>query len=195
MLVPPLQLSPSLAAVGRKCCCWKWELCVVVAVTRWLGVALVVLTALGCGKKGHSPWPAAVVSLEGFDESQHDTLTKTLEELNVRVARTVVAQTVSENAYPITIRMVDGWKEAPSRAGYATVSADGCVIELSGVVFTEARTDYVRPVVWHELGHCAGLTHTTSSGEVMSAASAPLPSYSTEALDRFYRAFLASAGL
>lgn len=126
---------------------------------------------------------------------QKQQIVDSLQDMNVRVHRTVVEPAALSNSYPITITVRDPWAEAPSRAGYATVEDDKCTIEISRVVFEADKVDYRKPVIWHELGHCAGLSHDPKEGEVMYRSSSELKNYTADALTRFYQEVLSSIGM
>ena len=55
--------------------------------------------------------------------------------------------------------------------------------------------DDLESVLWHELGHCAGLVHVPQTGEIMYAYTNAFSTYSSDALSRFFTAITSSAGL
>ena len=100
----------------------------------------------------------------------------------------------SKPVLKITVRRVPDWKDAPRRAGYATMEGDSCLVELAERLFTTHEV-YRKTVVWHELGHCAGLDHDPRDGEVMSATTSAFDGYDAATLQHFMDEFEASAGL
>ncbi len=163
---------------------------------RYLWLLVVVVVVSGCGNNRPSPgqWPAAVVSVENFSPDQTATLNAALKEMNIHVHRTIVQPEGTTAGYPIRIKLREPWPEAPDRAGYATVESDRCTIELSNVIYKNADTDYIKPVVWHEMGHCAGLQHVATQGEIMYPSSNKLAAYTQDQISRFYSEVLSSIG-
>ena len=167
-------------------------------VLKRIGYSLTVaLVITGCGVNGHShgKWPAAVVQTENLTEMQKDLVFETLKDLNTQIRRTVVNPEQAGDAYPITIKLHGKWAEAPSRAGYATVADDRCLVELSDEIFQDDKKDFLKPVIWHEFGHCAGLNHDPREGEIMYRTSSTMQDYQAPAINRFFSAILSSAGL
>jgi hypothetical protein len=158
----------------------------------WLVAVVVVVSACGNNRPQTGPWPAAVVSTEHFSAAESQTLITALDEMNIAVHRTIVQPDSATSGYPITIVLRGPWDEAPDRAGYATVESDKCTIELSNVIFAEGKKDYIKPVVWHEMGHCAGLQHDPTQGEIMYKASNRLSDYTQASISRFYVNVLSS---
>jgi len=166
---------------------------------RLLSAVLVVFLVAACGKTGHSSrggWPAALVALENFPSAEHSRVEEAVKQLNERALRPILMeQGTTGGGYPVTIRFREPWPEAPNRAGYATIEDDRCTVEISSVLFEATFKDYLFPVIWHEVGHCAGLEHIPQEGEVMYKYSGALGSYTEGAIQRFFGTLLSQAGL
>lgn len=150
----------------------------------WL--LLIVLVGTACSKKGLPGGPGAVVAYENFSEDQRKLLVNTIADLNASAGSTIVETSANGTSFPITIALVDPPKESPNRAGYAILDGEKCTVQLSRPVFSPNRADYVKSVLWHELGHCFGLTHDPQEGQVMYYSAEPFASYKSDSLKRFY---------
>jgi len=100
-----------------------------------------------------------------------------------------------EDPYPIIIRRVPANPDQPNRAGYAIMKNDLCEIELSEFLFDKDYEETLQSVLWHEIGHCAGLAHVEESNELMSRTTSSFGRYSNSAIERFFDAIQRAAGL
>lgn len=156
---------------------------------------------VGCGKKGHSylTWPATLGSLEGFSDSQKEHVLGAISELNGKIRRTIVSPTAlqssgTEEGSPIYIKFADRIPERTNViAGRATVDGEKCVILISSVVAD--NKELLEPVLWHELGHCAGLDHDPLEGEIMYKTTGPMKNYDEATQSRFFAKVLEASGL
>lgn len=166
----------------------------------WFAV-LVVLTS--CGKNGapHLSWPATIGGLEGFSDTQRAAVMSAISQLNLKIKRTMVSpaglQTqsgTSSGGSPIYFRFADSIPEQKNViAGRATVDGEKCVVQISSVVAD--NNELLVPVVWHELGHCAGLDHDPKVGEVMYASTGSMKNYDAATLGRYFAHVLEASGL
>lgn len=166
-----------------------------VKMWRWLIVAFVVV---GCGKfrQPSLDWPATVVAVENFSSQEEGIVLDAIDGLNTKAGRAIL--TDSPGGSPITIRWSKNIPQMANRgevhvAGRATITSDDCTIEISSIV--THSSEKLIPVLWHEVGHCAGLVHDVADGEIMSTFTSPLDHYSPEALGRFFQSIVKSAGL
>lgn len=176
-------------------------------MTRCGWILIVVFLVTGCGKfgPGDAPWPAKVVSYQGFDSEQQTLLLDALKDFNSQLGKDVVSispstqnavdSTSSEDTFYVTIARVPFNEKNKNRLGFTRGYNDHCEIEISEPLFLPAKLDMFKPVVWHELGHCVGFDHDGKPGEIMSTTAAPMTSYSEEALTRFFKLFLEAARL
>jgi len=164
----------------------------------------------GCGKFGHLDWPARV-TLEGFSESENARITAALQKANETAGREVVhLSSSSEEGSPITIRKVDELQPSTNSqaamakkvatmayqiAGRATYDASTCDIQIAKFVSEPEGTGLLTAVLWHELGHCAGLPHLTEENQLMSKNTLSIGSYSEDFIKRFFADFINSSGL
>jgi hypothetical protein len=74
-------------------------------------------------------------------------------------------------------------------AGRATRYNGECLIEIGRFVVEYGET-LLGPVLWHEIGHCAGLEHTEAAGELMSRITYPMHHYDTDHIERFVQSLL-----
>lgn len=165
-----------------------------------LGALLLVapfVTACGNLSDSGTGWPARIVSVDAGDSASEDLVRQDMKDLETEAKRTLFVDGEPSGSKPvlqITIRRVPDWTDAPRRAGYATMEGDSCLVELAERLFT-THAVYRKTVVWHELGHCAGLNHDPDEGEVMSATTSAFSSYDAATLERFIGEFEKSAGL
>jgi hypothetical protein len=155
------------------------------------------VTACGNLSNSSTGWPARLVAVDGGSEAATATLRDDLSDLSAAAGRQLFFEGETMESRPIlkiTIRRVPDWRDAPRRAGYATMAGDTCLVELADRLFGTHR-DFRKTVVWHELGHCAGLDHDDETGEIMSATTSMFSSYDTVAIERFIESFERSAGL
>jgi hypothetical protein len=160
-------------------------------------IALIICILLaGCGKKGpRLPWPASI-HLTGFADSESEAIRKSFSDLNEKSGKTVVEESGHADRYPIRFEIVDFPKDKKTQAGLAIIEDETCTIQLSRSLFTDsAHPTYLMPVVWHELGHCAGLLHNPSAGEIMFSSTVPFENYSEEEIKRFFADLFQSSGL
>jgi len=150
-------------------------------------VLIVVFLIVGCGNYRHQylEWPALLVSVSDFSESQQDMVYEAVDQFNNRSGKTLIIFNDSEADSQIFIR----WKEEIPQlrsaiAGRATMEPDKCTIDIAEIV--ASTKDYLIPVLWHEIGHCAGLEHVPEKGEIMYKEVTPLSDLETEAIERFF---------
>lgn len=176
-----------------------------------------VLITSGCGdySQATGAWPAAVISLTGFNAEDSLLLENQLAALNETADQTVVTFNSGAGA-TISIRFVEEIEGAaiasPSMveihsggrgvtgqkvyqiAGRAIVSGAKCEIELAHFTRTSQKGALFRPVLWHEVGHCAGLNHVTEEGELMSPVTLTESNYNDEKIARFVKNLLTAIG-
>lgn len=70
--------------------------------------------------------------------------------------------------------------------GVAKVGDSPCEIRIAHRTFTYTQ-DWINSVVWHEIGHCFNLMHTTNPEDIMYRYAAPLSDYSNAILQDFFR--------
>lgn len=156
----------------------------------WIGFFLFSL--VGCGTR---QWPATITSMQGFSSTQQQELQSALDDLNSQAPKPLFTTRSGPTTYPISISLVAPTQATENRAGCATVDANQCVVQLSSLLFEDEYADDLESVVWHELGHCAGLVHVPQQGEVMFAYTNAFSTYSSGALSRFLMSITSSAGL
>ncbi len=98
----------------------------------------------------------------------------------------VILTTATPNTYPISLSVGTPPANNPDQAGYATVGDGNCSIQFTDDLFDASRTDYVQPVVWHELGHCSGQHHVLEVGEIMYPMTEAESQYTTPETQRFF---------
>ncbi len=163
---------------------------------------IVFFMIIGCGKNRHSylQWPATLGGLEGFSESQRKAVLAALVEINLKSQHTLIeapelnTQSTSNSGSPIFFRFTaDIPEQTKVIAGRATVDGDKCDVQISSAVID--NNTLLVPVLWHELGHCAGLDHNSNKGEIMYATTYSMKTYDEASLSRFFAAVLESSGL
>ncbi len=165
----------------------------------WLAAAVVLAS---CGRNGslRLSWPATIGGLEGFSDTQRTAVMSAIAQLNVKIKRTMIspaglpASRESSEGSPIYFRFADNIPEQKKViAGRATVDGEKCVVQISSVVAD--NNELLVPVIWHELGHCAGLDHDPKAGEVMYASTVSMKNYDEATLSRFFSHVLEASGL
>lgn len=158
---------------------------------RWKWLWIVVLVVSACGKKGPNfeSWPASISGFENFNETQKQEVVQAITDMNTRSGKTLVSIEPNPAGYPITFAFVDAPESAQTRAGYAIQEEETCRIELSSFLFDGSRNEYIESVVFHEVGHCAGLGHTGGNGDIMSATTNRFVSYNEDKLTQFFSSF------
>ena len=160
-------------------------------------LTLLVLLTTACGKlpEHNLKWPARLAGLENFSSAEEERVLLAIEDLNARAGKVLIDPEAEGS--PITIRWAN---EIPKLAtgdshvaGRATIYSNRCTIDLSSLI--TSSKERIVPVVWHELGHCAGLSHDASEGEVMYSSTEPLSTYDLSALRRFLSSLLQASGL
>lgn len=178
---------------------------------KWLWIAVVFLP--GCAlSRPQLNWPAQVISLGNLSTSARNIVTADIEELNDRLGMAILTIGSGEGS-PISIKQVTSFTSSGSSstvhqefayigmpgargvggttiAGRATLDIDGCTIELASFLFGEP--ELLNAVLWHEIGHCAGLMHVTQQNELMSRITLEISDYSEEKLQRFFDSILSS---
>jgi hypothetical protein len=131
---------------------------------------------------------------QSFSEVDQGSVRAAIEELNQGVGRTLIALDSKEASSPISIELVESIsprQESPLSsgtrvAGRATQLDSGCEILISKFVLESPSRDLLRSVLWHELGHCAGLEHVHEEGEIMYRSSVSFRNYSKSSLEKFF---------
>ncbi len=147
---------------------------------------VVALTVVGCGTQ-RTEWPAYVTSLDGFSEEELQEVRMSIDKLNAESDRPLVILDgePAQTSYLIHIERSNPWPNEPLTAGITMRDDDLCSVALSTELFKSERANYVDSVVWHELGHCAGLTHNPTEGSMMFATAKPFTFFSSDALRSF----------
>ncbi len=155
----------------------------------------VFVFASGCAKiRPERPWPAKIIQLAGFDAAEEVTVISALTSFNETSGRTIVEIENSEAGYPITLEKKDPPTDKPFRAGLATYESSQCKIEISPRVFSQ-YPNYLKSVLWHEMGHCAGLEHSEDQEDIMFHTSSKFENYSDASLHRFFDALFSIVSL
>lgn len=129
-------------------------------------------------------WPATVWKWDGYSEGEVQEVTAAFEDLN-SLDTWVSLAPLEQKSYPIFLEILtDPPKEAT--LGTATRNFSNCVIAIRKDVFANARLNVYLPVIiWHEVGHCAGLEHEEKGGYVMSKQVFPLYRFPQKRVDYF----------
>jgi len=70
--------------------------------------------------------------------------------------------------------------------GVAWIDEVPCRIQMADRTYVFGQ-DWVNSVLWHEIGHCLGMDHHPDSEDIMYKYAKPLPQYSKESLQEFFR--------
>lgn len=152
---------------------------------------LSVILLASCAKlRQDQHWPARITAFDGLTSEQQAELRQYIDDLNTRAGQSVV--TLEGDGFPIHVSVVPTPANQPQRAGYSILSDDGCEIQISTFMLTDARADYLKSVFLHEIGHCAGMGHTNTVGSVMYPTTARWATYSQHQISDFVTSFVNS---
>ncbi len=140
-------------------------------------------------------WPAGLVSLDGFTADEKNEVLNALDKMNAESGKTIIHLSDVGTGYPIYLEKIAPDPENKSRAGLALAGEDRRSVQISDILFTSGHRRKLFPVIAHELGHCAGLSHDPVFGEVMYRSSESLNAYKPEAFHRFFTRARQSVGL
>lgn len=96
----------------------------------------------------------------------------------------VLEGTPAPTTYLIHIQRHEAWPDLT--AGMTQKGAETCSVDISTELFKSDRESYMDSVVWHELGHCAGLNHNPNKGTMMYAIAKPFSTLATSAVKDFF---------
>lgn len=151
----------------------------------------ICLLLVGCAPERFqgkvSLWPASVWGWENFTEQGDDSraVQYALQDMNTTAKKLVInVAPIPKRSYPIYIKRVSFGSQSRI-LGKATRALERCTIELDDRLFS-VLGKYLEAVIWHEVGHCAGLGHETEAGHIMSPYAAPLDSFEQDELDYFF---------
>ena len=149
----------------------------------------------GCGRKqAPAPWPATV-RFEGLTQSEINSVRESLNKFSDSFGSEVFFFDERVSQFQISIGKLGNSEATSSKAGLATFDDSSCKVELNNLIFQSDYSSYLEPVVWHELGHCAGMEHNPKSGELMYHIASPQSLYTEEAIHRFWSAFSGLTGI
>lgn len=155
---------------------------------------------VACGKQRR--WPAVIDNCTNCEDQDHSEITAALTELNDRAESPLISfsDAADQERFTIQLSFVDanvlqkeGEYTKNTRAGLATVYEDHCSVQLSKELHKDENLSYYKAVLWHELGHCAGLKHDEKPEEIMSAVTKKFSAYSEEIINRFINKIKGSA--
>lgn len=157
-----------------------------------LGLLVVMFLVIGCGNFRRE-WPAVIRSVDAFELDEQVKVMEAIEELN----ETAPQKLISEDplvGYAIAIRRVPPNPDFPNRIGYAIVRPTSCTIELSERLFDDLA-HMLKSVIYHEIGHCAGLGHVEESQEIMSANASAFDRFTQTHFNNFFDLIFSSIEL
>ncbi len=156
---------------------------------------------VACGKERH--WPAEISSCDNCSTEELGEISSSVSDLNAKSGLSLISLSESSNKsqFSIKVSFVDaaeiqeGGDSKNTRAGLATVYVDHCDVQLSKDLHKAENSQYFKAVLWHEMGHCAGLNHDNNEEEIMFAVTKKFQAYSEDAIARFINKFKESARL
>jgi hypothetical protein len=148
----------------------------------------IVFLTLSCGKKEVLPWPAQV-QLVGLSQAETTIVMNSLKGFSDARPGTTFYYDSHPQQFQITISKLDPTSDNSSKAGLATYDNTFCKVQINDLIFTDSYSDYVDPVVWHELGHCSGMVHSPNEKDIMYYTARPKSYYTTNAIQNFFSSF------
>ena len=154
---------------------------------RSLFLAVIVVSLMGnCAKIRPSPsWPARIAPFSGFDPEEASSIQEAIEAFANQAPLNARLITMDEGGFPIYFTKDASLDSTQNRAGLATLDRLHCIIALAPRVFLTYRT-HLKSVVWHEMGHCAGLEHSDLEGDIMYRTSKQFAWYTEKSIERFF---------
>lgn len=147
-------------------------------------IACSLLLLTGCMSEPKL-WPANV-TIKDFSLDETPLIKNAVENINWQSKSKIITfDAPGEKTFTIVIRSHKGWDEFPTRVGLATYTSQYCNVFIAKKVFTNKPTT-IPTIVWHEIGHCAGLEHDKIEGEVMYKVTTPYTELNPGALKRFW---------
>lgn len=134
---------------------------------------LCLLLLVGCKS---APWPARIA----IGEEHRSEIIESLKDLNNYFKPNLVGS-LNELNYSIDVTTFD--LEDPV-LGLANPQQNSCAIILSERLFHEYE-ETLKTVVWHEIGHCAGLEHSKKEGDIMYYQASEFSRYTKESIYNF----------
>jgi hypothetical protein len=135
-------------------------------VIRFLVIGAFLVMTQGCGEGLGTQTAPTVV---GFSPAATGAILKALQDL----------QAAGITEAPPTLVTLDP-SIAPDK-GRACMNCDFCQIQVR----EEFDHGILKSIVWHELGHCAGLQHLTERADIMNPLVVPFHSYSDSSVQDF----------
>lgn len=157
-----------------------------------------------------APWPAVVVSIDGFSAEQKRAIVENISYINAFVNRNIVeyygdgdpvnrkwqaytreAQRHRKNNFYIKISKIGLVEEHPDRLAqtghifsHNSFYMEGCFIEITDLTFT-SNPDLFPTTFFHEVGHCAGLHHIEDPRDVMYKYAHPFSGLTLDYADKY----------
>jgi len=175
---------------------------------KWQFLMAVGLVLTGCGQWRATAlrWPAKVKSIQGIEGAALSLVEENIEALNEDLGTAILHLTGGDGS-EVYIRRVESFESqagTTSHTDYAQIGFSGrsaagttvagratlldltCVIELADFLFEKGNKSLLQSVLWHEIGHCAGLPHVKEERELMSPLTLRFSEYSEAKIQRFF---------
>lgn len=154
-----------------------------------IGCFVLLLVLVGCGNQmGGRKWPAYIESISGFSADEKAQIEEAIDYINTTAGKTILTTTEAPQAFRIAIRRTETPAENQTRLGRAFfVQGVKCTIEITALSFEVEDKDLMKPLLAHEVGHCAGFDHVDEEGSIMFPHTRPLFAYATSAMSGFFQ--------
>lgn len=156
---------------------------------RFFAVCLLLINSCGFSYDLTFTWPAKIKILPTTPAAETMHMILAIQDLNKFLPETAVSFLGDPRAifpFQIVVRLAS--EDKNGYAGLATVYNDSCIITVFPVAF---KSNSVKTVMWHEIGHCLGLGHKDGPRHIMSTNVGPFEMYTQEELKSFANDFMA----
>ena len=150
----------------------KW----IIVIYIWL-ITLMCVILVSCAD--YNRFPLVWLGTSGFEADTFKIIDLYINELNMLAGKKLIV--TEGDGSTLTIHHQPEIKAAVI-VGRAIIERGKCTILLTDIAIKE---QYLKAVLWHELGHCLGLGHDVEENQIMSPFVIPWDEYTEDAINKF----------